>query len=517
MKKSIFFLFVFGFFVNAYSQEALWTDAYYSDDFIFYNAPIIHPESEETFLVEGRVINSITQQIMLHVLKYDISGNLISEQTFDNELSNYSIIDYKIDNLGHVYMLIFKEGKIVVRKYTLNNGDVIWTKTIQAAENYSYYPISLIISENNTIFITAERYVSSTYNSDTARLFAYDTEGNQLWERVFDSSNQLAGDNVLAHLVYNNEIYLTGFTNGSNQVKLIKVDSYNNITLNTFTDIPYYEFNVKRTQDNKLLIINKFVYQFSKMDLDGNILWSVDNPFPNDTTSSGAGSVIQDEQGNFYIDGHYRLDELLYGFSNSHNLILKLDNNGNLLWQNVFPYALGGALVLKNGNLFVGTSEIVGHEAYDYLVYKINPQTGNTNGVYRYEAAGGEEGLLTSIYVFDDNKVALTGRGLAFYVVSENKWITQLLSESSFSVENPDNLENVKLYPNPLDENQLLMIEAENLKSYTVYSLTGQLLQQGKFESGSVHSIQLHSLTKGVYLLKLNNDRQTLTKKIVIR
>jgi len=63
----------------------------------------------------------------------------------------------------------------------------------------------------------------------------------------------------------------------------------------------------------------------------------------------------------------------------------------------------------------------------------------------------------------------------------------------------------------------MLTIDAENLKSYTIYSLTGQLLQQRKFESGCAHSLQLQSLTKGVYLLKLNADKQTLTKKRVIR
>src|SRR5690606_40196266 len=119
----------------------------------------------------------------------------------------------------------------------------------------------------------------------------------------------------------------------------------------------------------------------------------------------------------------------------------------------------------------------------------------------------------SAIYAFENN-IALTGQT---NLQTSNNWTTQLLSESSFSVENPEYLENVKLYPNPLDENQLLMIEAENLKSYTVYSLTGQLLQQGKFESGSFHTLPLQNLTKGVYLLKLNNDRQTLTKKIVIR
>src|SRR5690606_36684053 len=470
----------------------------------YYNPKIFY-EDENSFKVIGGIrIPTNGNQLKLGIIKYDISGNLISEQIF-----NHGFTDYKFDELGHLYVMnlsgtVNLESNIVLRKYTLN-GDLIWSDEIQQT-GYYYEPLSLFISENNTIFITAKRYMMNYDNAIwdiTHRLYAYDMDGNQLWERV------LTGFTLDDSVVYNNEIYLIGYS--SQNKKLMKVDTNNNLTLDVGISIGGISAkSIYLSQDNKLLTVDMFDYQITKLDLNGNVLWSV-NYNPNSTYEKPA-SLTQDENGNIYITGMAQIPDL----SNTNILTLKIDNDGNIVWDNLFPEGklpigkTDGDIFFKNGYVYIGGES---KEDSNFLVLKIDSQTGDLSGTYRFN--GVEGSTVTSLYVFDDNKVAITGN--AYNDWPTFFWTTQLLSESSFSVENPEYLENVKLYPNPLDENQLLMIEAENLKSYTVYSLTGQLLQQGKFESGSFHTLPLQNLTKGVYLLKLNNDRQTLTKKIVIR
>ena len=126
MKKTIFFLFVFGFFVNAYSQEALWSSNYSINA---YSSPHIVPQDDNTFMVVG------TGESKLYLLTYNLSGNLISEQIFGNN-EYHSVFNYEFDNLGHFYVLnkpIYPIGnnKIEIRKYELNTNDLLWVGEIQ--------------------------------------------------------------------------------------------------------------------------------------------------------------------------------------------------------------------------------------------------------------------------------------------------------------------------------------------------------------------------------------------------
>jgi hypothetical protein len=505
MKKTIFFLFVVGFFVNAYSQEPLWSSNYSINA---YSSPHIVPQDDNTFMVVG------TGESKLYLLTYNLSGNLISEQIFGNN-EYHSVFNYEFDNLGHFYVLnkpIYPIGnnKIEIRKYELNTNDLLWVGEIQ---DMSYNSFTVSILEDTTIFITAR-------NSDAIHLFAYNTEGNQLWLRTFNSSSGLIS-NYFQHLVYNDGIYLAGASHGSTQIKLIKVDIDNNKTLDVVINVQDINALIKGmylSKDNKILITSMMYHGISKIDLDGNLLWSEHFTFPSEFTYTMTQSLTQDEDGNIYITGNRK--DYPNPFT-TYILTSKFDSEGNLLWQNSYPdgdiTVSPNSITLKNGYIYVGGRELEGNSEVmttsDYLVLKIDADTGSFVSRYKYGEPEEQYDYVSAIYAFENN-IALTGQT---NLQTSNNWTTQLLSESSFLVENPEYLENVKLYPNPLHENQMLTIEAEKLKSYTVYSLTGQLLQQGKFESGSVHSIQLQSLKKGVYLLKLNAEKHTLTKKIVIR
>lgn len=526
--KKIFTIILFGFITAVYSQSPLlWSENYPVNlTYYFSDSPRIIPENDEnSFKVVGRKSTSNGQR--LSVVSYDLEGNVLSEQIFGNDLvSNNRIIDYQFDSLNNLYIINnepinINKSKIVFQKYSLT-GDLIWVEQIQDSGVYSYEPLSLSISENGTIFMTAQKYgFDYDYYYDMSnRLFAYDSDGNQIWERAFDGVTEL--EYIFVDFVYNDEIYLFGMDYGTFQIfKLVKVDVDNNMTLNTFTDLQNGIKNIHLTQDNKLLITSSAKYRISKMNLDGNLLWSEyyqENP-PINPYSEGTKSSIQDENGNIYVTGGYSKYDTNHPNSTSSDILtLKFDSNGNLLWQNIYQYGgknvdVGNVMTLKNGGIYVGGhSQNGAGTGYDYVVLKIDAETGNSNGVYRYDGLGGTDSV-TSLYVFNDGKVALTG-------LSHNGtnfgWTTQMLSDITLSVKNISFENNIKVYPNPVRKNDILSIVGNDLKAYSVYTSVGQIVQQGKFDSDTIHNIKLDNLVSGMYLLRLKTDKEVIVRRIIV-
>ncbi len=533
--KKIFTIILIGLATAVYAQSPLlWSEDYSVNLTNYYsyfsNSPQIIPENENSFKVVGK--KNTTNGQRLAIVRYDISGTVLSEQIFGDDLAyNNQIIDYHIDNSNYLYILNsetinINKSKIVFQKYSLD-GDLIWVEQIQDSGIHSYEPWSLSVSENGTLFITAQKYVFDydVYYDMSNRLYAYDSDGNQLWERVFDELTEFewVSEN---NFVYNNEIYLFGKdlinTNQTFYFKLLKIDTDNNINLNTtvFLNNSFRHFYI--TQDNNLLVVAGW-YKISKFDLNGTLLWSEYyqenpsfNPYLEEIKSS-----IQDENGNIYVTGRYwKYPNDNPNSTNNDILTLKFDSNGNLLWQNLYQYGelnadIGNTIALKNGYIYVGGQSQkngIGTD-YDYVVLKIDAETGNSNGVYRYDGSGEGTDTVTSLYVFDDGKVALTGLS---YNGTDFGWTTQLLSDVILSVENISSENNIKVYPNPVRKNDMLTITGYDLKTYSVYTSVGQIVQQGGFDSGTIHNIKLNNLVSGMYILQLRTDNEVIIKRIIV-
>ena len=69
------------------------------------------------------------------------------------------------------------------------------------------------------------------------------------------------------------------------------------------------------------------------------------------------------------------------------------------------------------------------------------------------------------------------------------------------------------IYPNPTQSNIIVVTEKSNMQSLQLYSLNGLLVLDQKVE-GNSSEIDLSALRSGIYLLKINTDKGTLTKKV---
>ena len=73
----------------------------------------------------------------------------------------------------------------------------------------------------------------------------------------------------------------------------------------------------------------------------------------------------------------------------------------------------------------------------------------------------------------------------------------------------------VQIFPNPSDGN--INIETTDAIDVTIYTITGQLIEQYHFEANSTNSIDISNQPKGIYLLTYYSDKEKIIKKLIVR
>jgi len=533
MKRLLLILTMIRITPNVYAQSTLvWSKDYATSLDNYYSEYPSIQTIADTIKVIGRKNTANGQRLL--IVNHNLKGDTISTKTYGSDsVFNNSIIDYKFDTTNHVYILHkeklgFYKSKIVLQKYSLD-GTLIWREQIQSPFDTSYTPYSLGLANDTCLFIAVYKEYNYPgpgadviFTTTLSQLYAYNSTGNQLWKREFNPVTEIKRFEYDI-FVYNNTVYL--FADNFDLInQLVNVDINNNLTINTNTGIEFGINDVQRTPDNNLLITARRRSRITKVNLSGSLIWTrqfISN-LPSNSTGDEMVSTIQDSNGNIYITGrHYGLNLGTPSYTNADILTLKYDSNGSLIWQNRYEYLVdnadvGNTIVLKNGQIYVGgQSQNMGvGTGYDYVLIKIDSATGVTNGVYRHNGATNGDDAVSSLFVFDNGNVALTGLS---YKNSQYDWTTQLLSDVILNVQTLSPENHLQVYPNPTTTGELLTIVGKGIKSYTVISTIGQVVQQGKFGINVFHSIQLDNIPTGMYLLYLKSYKGIMTKKIIVR
>lgn len=529
MKKLSLILAMLGIITGSYSQSTmLWSRDFTTEREQYYWKDPDIQIANDTIKVVGRKNDANGQRLL--IVNYNLNGDTISTKTFGGDsVLNNSIIDYIFDSLNHVYILQkeqleFYKAKIVLQKYSVN-GSLIWTEQIVSPADTSYSPHSIGLANDTGIFITAYKEYDYPKPGDCVintitlpQLYAYNSKGDKLWLRYLhpvDEINHFAY-NLFTH---NNTAFLFGGID-----KLVKVDINNNMLFNGNTGIINGINDVQLSPDNNLLITASMRYRISKVDLNGAMIWTHEYGtfLPQNVYGDNMQAIIQDKAGNIYITGrHYGMNYGTPDYTNADILTLKYDSSGNLIWENRYAYGgnnadIGNTIALKNGQVYVGgESQRLGKGTdYDYLALKIDSATGDLTGVYRYNGPANGDDFVSSLHVFDNGKVALTG---VSYMNGQYNWTTQLLSDIVLSTQpiRPDN--NFQIYPNPIASGQTLTIKGKELIAYSIISPTGQIVQQGYLNKGNHHSIKLENIRTGLYFLNLKTEMEMMTSKIIVK
>lgn len=523
-----------GIITNVYSQSTLlWSKDFTTGLSDYYSENPTIQTNADTIKVIGRKNTTNGQRLL--IVKYDLNGDTISTKSYGNDsVSHNTLIDYKFDSANHVYLLHserleFYKSKIILQKYSLD-GDLIWVEEIKGIADTSYRSGSLGLANDTCLFLTGYKeynYPKSIEDDviaiiSLANLFAYNSDGNQLWQREFNPDTEINWFDYNIFVHYNTAFLFAN--NSSSNNCLVKVDINNNLTINSNTGLINGINNVQLTPDNNLLITPMWEYRMFKANLNGTVLWTeyYGTNLPSYIFGDEITSTIQDSDGNIYVTGrHYGDEYLTPNYTNADILTIKYDSNGTLKWQNRYEFEvnnadIGSFITLKNGYVYVGgVSERQGIGTdYDYVVLKINSTTGVNNGVYRYNGVANGDDAISSLKVFDNGKVALTGLS---YINAHYDWTTQLLSDITLSVQSLSSEHNIEVYPNPITSGAMLTVNGNGLKEYSIISSIGQVVQQGKFGINDFQTIQLGNVTRGMYFLYLKTDTGLLTRKIIVK
>ena len=244
---------------------------------------------------------------------------------------------------------------------------------------------------------------------------------------------------------------------------------------------------------------------------------------PNNISGDEIKSTILDSSGNIYITGkHYGSNYGTSNYTNADILTLKYDNNGNFIWQNRYEYLvnnadIGNTIKLKNGNIYIGGQSQNLVSNYDYIIIKMNSETGVLTGEYRYGGLENGDDIVSSLYVFDNGNLALTGLS---FINSQFDWTTQMLSDVVLSIPNQFIDNNFKIYPNP--SNNIFNIEIkENNSDILNLEITNQLgeivkkIDSPQKVKENTFEINCSELNSGVYFINITQDELKLTRKFI--
>ena len=485
----------------------------------------------------------------IFLMKYDSNGNKIWTReigTSEND-EGYGLT---IDSSDNIYITGYTEGDldgntnaggsdIFLMKYD-SNGNKIWTREIGTANNEIAYGIAIDSFDN--IYITG--YTNGNLDGNTNAggsdifLMKYDSIGNKIWAREIGTAN-----NEIAYGIAINssdDIYITGYTNG-------------NLDGNT------------NTGGSDIFLM--------KYDSNGNKIWTREIGTIDDDK---AFDLTNDEKGNIFIIGYLKEgsfgDLLICGFrkAGQNIILLKYSSNGDkvienkytyygskptgIKYFNEFIYVIGYSFSIMNNNVNEGLDDLFLIKFKDDILSVI---TGSGLFFDNYL----NEYVYHMVYNDYDNDIQMEGypklhilkngqeiKGSPFTMTYEYgnyingayyTYTTKLEPSSSYSYyfesydiygvpaignsityDGPivlsDNLNNLKVYPNPYNKNENNKIIFENIPAgntkIKIYNISGEKvfeinkdITDGKYE-WDIKNNNNHTLSSGIYFYIISDE-----------
>jgi hypothetical protein len=96
-----------------------------------------------------------------------------------------------------------------------------------------------------------------------------------------------------------------------------------------------------------------------------------------------------------------------------------------------------------------------------------------------------------------------------------NFYCAGFTAEAEVGINDIDNLQEVKIFPNPVRDNNLKIENIDVVTDVHLYSITGQLIQKAPAVMGDVN-MDVSNLSNGIYILKMQSGKNIRTEKIQI-
>ena len=299
------------------------------------------------------------------------------------------------------------------RKY--NKFGVLQWEAVSASGIASNYerPLWVTTDNNNNVFVAGYRYAGSG-TPNAVVVLKYSPDGIQLWKKIIDPVNYLAGMSLRCEVDNNGNLYVGACGVGTLPgFALIKFDTNGNIlfTQNNAANAPGL-FRSMRLKGNKIVLSassavggNPSIAQIAVWDTTGNLLWTAG------LLGRGGHDVEIDDADNVYLLTGY--DNQVTASSAMDIVIYKFDPSGTQLWKKDFDF---GGSDFPTRMTFAGDKlSIIGYgnisaSYFDWLTLQINT-AGTMLWNTRYNETSGNDEAPYFIAAKANGDVFVTGKG----------------------------------------------------------------------------------------------------------
>ncbi|PCJ28316.1 MAG: hypothetical protein COA97_01400 [Flavobacteriales bacterium] len=360
-------------------------------------------------------------------------------------------------------------------------GDSLWLKRYGGIDPDLAY--NLVQTPDGGFVVSGWKLIAPSFSESDAWVFKTDSLGNMLWEKQFDNYGL---DDVFEKVIItpDGNIVCAGTT-----------------VLNSVNGKDYV---VKLNQQGDTI----WTQQFGGIECGGTF----------DINSTADGGFIG--CGGICINGEQRARAY------------RLDSLGSLIWAKDFArgdrnYSFSAIHELPNGNFMAAGVDIDVNQPILTGEPRVRLFEMNTLGDSLWSKQYTHYGNGSEDYLFDMKLTNDGGYIMCGYIINsslpqKNDVLVIKVDSNGCDVSNctvgiNENtlIENeVIVYPNP--NNGTFTIEASNLENSVleIYNLTGQLVNQTTLNKNTT-VIDINNQAKGLYLLKISNNKQLITKRIV--
>lgn len=197
------------------------------------------------------------------------------------------------------------------------------------------------------------------------------------------------------------------------------------------------------------------------------------------------------------------------GFSSFNSLsvarIIRLNNNGtrDLTFNPILNNSVRDILIQPDGKIILGGVFTTVNGVNKNRLCRFN-----VNGTIdsNFDILTGFDNYVNSLTMDNNNKLMVAGSFNSYQSISTNK-LMRLLGPSVLSTNNFE-IDKIIIFPNPV--NDILFIENNENLEYEIFNITGKTVL-----NGINNQINVSSLEKGLYFLKVTLEKNILTQKFI--
>jgi len=539
----------------------------------YFNSPLFGNSIEQT--IDGGYILSgfgcSGSNNGMTVIKTDSIGNINWLKEF-----NFGILSYAAMNIvqpfGNNYIIAgsYQVGSGNLDVFLLNldaNGNSVWTKTYGDG---GFDIVHDMKKTNDGGFILVGESQLGYHGEYKLDVIKVDSVGNPVWARKYNEGLNARS----VYPTFDNGYIILGY---NYEMLLMKIDSVGNVKWDkTFNGIR--GGCVIETNDKGLFAMGDNHY-VAKTDSSGNIIWE-NNIGIAPGSGASTNCIQTNDKGlaiiGFYNDNLIQRESILFIKMDSngcitpsihqicgpHNVTVNQSsvfnekmNYGtgflNYYWSTKNGQILSGqgtALVNINWSqtgidtLLLVVSNDCGKDSIYYSVNILDCVTPIIDSIYGYSYAHSEfdnyyvnklEGTEPVVYNWtSDIATITTGNGTDSVTV---RWLhdgtgyIKMVAENTCEADslvryvtvNLTSIEEIKdpqilIYPNPSHDGKFNIESKKKFEKLTIHSTGGQLLLDNTVFNGNSWLVDLSTLPKGIYILKLFSSNDCITKKLII-